>query len=414
MVAVAVLLAAVFAFAQDTEVVKVKGRGVGADKAEALKDAYRDAVERAVGMYVDAEQMMKNEVLVSDQILTQSNAYIEKYDVAKETTKPNGLVEVQILAEVRKTALTKKISDVMPTKTFQLGGELKNAHAKMTTSERRNADGSALLENALHDFNPLPMMIDCSLASAEPTIKDGKSAEIVEASYLFKIELNHERYYSSVMPRLRDVLRQVSIVEPEKVKLSSIIGQNNWMIVQQWWKSNVMPHPLYLGGRGVNASWEHKDIRSKLDIMDLSITGNVSFKGNRLMLICGENKRRTVYEAEIYTLGKKAYEVIEKWFQTIERKKAVFNVSFMDKDAEVLSVASFEGPDAGDWLGKHPGSEDPNWICPLFCPYSNKYARDEEAKRKGITAIYSDQKFSIPKDVLPEIHSLKIELTNKR
>ena len=54
MVVAAVLLAATFAFAQDAEIVKVKGRGVGADKTEALKDAYRDAVERAVGLYVDA------------------------------------------------------------------------------------------------------------------------------------------------------------------------------------------------------------------------------------------------------------------------------------------------------------------------------------------------------------------------
>ena len=43
------------------EVVKVKAKGVGADKTEALKDAYRDAVERAVGMFVDAEQMVKND-----------------------------------------------------------------------------------------------------------------------------------------------------------------------------------------------------------------------------------------------------------------------------------------------------------------------------------------------------------------
>lgn len=34
------------------EVVKVKAKGVGADKAEAPKDAYRDAVETAVGREV--------------------------------------------------------------------------------------------------------------------------------------------------------------------------------------------------------------------------------------------------------------------------------------------------------------------------------------------------------------------------
>ncbi len=131
MVCATALFAAMFVFAQDAEIVKVRGKGTGADKTEALKDAYRDAVERAVGLYVDAEQMMKNEELVKDQILTQSNAYIERYDVAKETTKPNGLVEIQILAEVRKSALTKKISDVMPTKTFRLSDGLKNGPSRL-------------------------------------------------------------------------------------------------------------------------------------------------------------------------------------------------------------------------------------------------------------------------------------------
>ena len=55
MMVAAMAFAAAFAFAQDSEIVKVLGKGTGADKTEALKDAYRDAIERAVGMYVDAE-----------------------------------------------------------------------------------------------------------------------------------------------------------------------------------------------------------------------------------------------------------------------------------------------------------------------------------------------------------------------
>ena len=99
--------------AVDTSTVKVQGRGVGATKEAALKDAYRDAIERAVGLYVDAEQMVKNDKLVNDQILTQSNAYIEKYDVVKES-ETDGLFTVRIIAIVRKTALAKKLGDVMP------------------------------------------------------------------------------------------------------------------------------------------------------------------------------------------------------------------------------------------------------------------------------------------------------------
>ena len=54
-------LAVGMAFAQESDIVTVKGKGVGVDETVALKDAYRDAVETAVGLYVDAEQMEKNE-----------------------------------------------------------------------------------------------------------------------------------------------------------------------------------------------------------------------------------------------------------------------------------------------------------------------------------------------------------------
>ena len=199
-VVAAALFAATFAFAEDSEIVKVRGKGTGVDKAEALKDAYRDAVERAVGLYVDAEQMMKDEELVKDQILTQSNAYIERYDVAKETTKPNGLVEIQILAEVRKAALTKKISDVMPTKTFRLSDGLKNEHAKITTEEKRNVDGAALPKKALEGFDPLALALDCSLASTESVVgtlsgKLGPAKGTIRVNYLFKAEINEARFF---------------------------------------------------------------------------------------------------------------------------------------------------------------------------------------------------------------------------
>lgn len=109
---------------QGGETVSVLGRGMGMNREEALKDAYRDAIERAVGLYVDAEQMMKNEQLVHDQILTHSNAYIERYDIKKEETRPNGLTEIQILAVVNRSALAQKLSEVMPPQTFQVGTEI--------------------------------------------------------------------------------------------------------------------------------------------------------------------------------------------------------------------------------------------------------------------------------------------------
>ena len=162
------LLAATCTFADSGEIVNVMGRGTGANRAEALKDAYRDAVEMAVGMYVDAEQQMKNEELVNDQILTQSNAYIEKYEVVRERKKPNGLVEVQIKADVKKSALTKKLRDVMPTQTFALGDDAQNIHSRVVTKEKRNVDAAALLENVFGELDPVKQLMNMSLSSAKP------------------------------------------------------------------------------------------------------------------------------------------------------------------------------------------------------------------------------------------------------
>ena len=228
MTVAAVMLAATFAFAEDGDIVKVRGKGTGSDKTEALKDAYRDAVERAVGLYVDAEQMMKNEELVKDQILTQSNAYIEKYDVTKESAKPNGLVEVQILAEVRKTALTKKISDVMPTKTFKLNSAVvQNLHAKLVTDEKRTTDGAALLRNALDGIDPARQLVKASLVSPDAKIiePNGRGrrndGELVTLRYAFKFEIDCDRYMSEFLPHLQKTLEQVSVTEPKTIRLTA-------------------------------------------------------------------------------------------------------------------------------------------------------------------------------------------------
>jgi len=123
------------AFAEDRDLVSVKGTGTGITEPEALKDAYRDAVETAVGLYVDAEQMVKNDEIVEDKILTQSNAYIESYDVLKKSTA-NGVCTIKILAKVKTKALTKKLSSTMKTQTVEVGSELQNLYANEVTKKK--------------------------------------------------------------------------------------------------------------------------------------------------------------------------------------------------------------------------------------------------------------------------------------
>ena len=191
------------------ETVKVSGRGVGTDKDTALKDAYRDAIERAVGLYVDAEQMAKNDELVSDQILTQSNAYIEKYDLLKET-KENGLVTVRILATVKRTALAKRISDVMPAQTYSLGDSAQMVHAKAVTIEKRNADAAALFEAAIKDFSPIRQMMKLSLAGSKMIPRKFDDGTM-RYYYGFMVTLDEKKYYEEFLPPLLKTLDQIAL-----------------------------------------------------------------------------------------------------------------------------------------------------------------------------------------------------------
>ena len=191
------------------ETVKVTARGMGKDKESALKDAYRDAIERAVGLYVDAEQMVKNDELVSDQILTQSNAYIENFDLVKESTE-NGLVTVRILATVRKSDLTKRISDVMPSQTFSLGNSAQMVHAQAVTTEKRNADAAALLEAVLKDFSPVRQMMKLSLAGTRMIPRKFDNGTM-RYYYCFMVTLDEKKYYEEFLPPLVKTLDQIAL-----------------------------------------------------------------------------------------------------------------------------------------------------------------------------------------------------------
>ena len=378
--------AAVVLPAQEAEIVQVIGKGYGTDKTEALKDAYRDAVERAVGLYVDAEQMVKNSQLVEDQILTQSNAYIEKYELATEEKKPNGLTEVRILADVRKKALTAKVNDVMPAATYSLGKGLSSVHAQMVTKEKRNADGAALLESVLADLDPLRSCIDLELASPECVTDDSQKGDLVNLKYLFKWSINEDRYFKTVMPRLRDVLRQISIVEVKETNATFL--PNRKIDVAACFAST----PSNRTGFDYDGTLSRELFAKRQG-------------ERRVQLVVGVNKKGTVYQLEEYQLDKEAYNKLGEWMRRIEYGVKsyggpVFEVSFLDADGDVLLSQKADLRNYGVY----------SWICRGSHGLIGPWALSTIGHTVAIKEKCYWQSFQVPKDVLSEIRNLKIEL----
>lgn len=394
----AMVFAATFVFAQNNEMVKVRGRGVGTNKTEALKDAYRDAIERAVGLYVDAEQMLKNEELVKDQILTQSNAYIEQYEVAKETTKPNGLVEILILAEVRKVALKKKLTEMMPPRSYGLSDGLKNAHAKITTVEKRDVDGATLLAKTLEGFDPHILSIDCSLASNEPVMAKKKSnwppipSDSIAVNYRFRIEVNRRRYSENVVSKLQPVLEQISLTKPQTIAISSTKGESG---------GNYFVHKSNFDMAGFHCS-SIKRFDWDAILRKPQARENVNF----FVLVTGGNKFDTVFNGIVYELDNSAYEVVQRWeryFHSYERFCCIpkFAVSLLDKDGTMIVRDTMAlGVRCSLVTGLNYNGRKITVMAPWFDPVHGNLFLD----------CYSLHKFIIPKDALPEVKDLKIEI----
>jgi len=80
--------------AEVSELVTVVASGIGKTEDAALKQAFSNAVTQVVGTIVDAETMVQNDKIISEQILTYSNAIVTKYAPVGKPVTAGGFVAV--------------------------------------------------------------------------------------------------------------------------------------------------------------------------------------------------------------------------------------------------------------------------------------------------------------------------------
>ena len=85
--------------------------GYGANREQALNNAFKTAIEQYVGVIVDTDTMLKNGRLIKDNILTASNGFIQTYKELS-VNEENGLFEVRIEAVVKSQKVFKKIKSL--------------------------------------------------------------------------------------------------------------------------------------------------------------------------------------------------------------------------------------------------------------------------------------------------------------
>ncbi|MCF6147727.1 MAG: hypothetical protein E3K37_03615 [Candidatus Kuenenia sp.] len=94
------------AIAGKTQLVTVEGVGaiINDDKAgardEALRDAYRRAVEKGTGISIESETQVDLFIILKDIILARSQGYIRNWEINEECVRDENLYSVKINAEV--------------------------------------------------------------------------------------------------------------------------------------------------------------------------------------------------------------------------------------------------------------------------------------------------------------------------
>lgn len=103
----------------EVNVVTVDGISIinGDNKAkardEALRDAYRRAIEKGVGITIRSETEMQMLEVLKDVIMSNSEGYVKKWEIKKEGIRDDGLYSVTINAEVVKGAIKKDNKDAL-------------------------------------------------------------------------------------------------------------------------------------------------------------------------------------------------------------------------------------------------------------------------------------------------------------
>ncbi len=131
-----------------SDTVQIKATGMGITSEAALQNAYSNAIQQALGLYVDAQTLVQNDQIVKDQVLTHSRGLIKEVKTVNQGNE-NGLYNVTILATVLKQPLIDKVKPILQTTAAIDGTSL---HAQIVTEKKQTQDAQALLAEAIKPF----------------------------------------------------------------------------------------------------------------------------------------------------------------------------------------------------------------------------------------------------------------------
>ena len=185
----------------------VTGRGSTEDAA--FKQAVVEAVRSVVGTLVTAENVVANDQVIQDKVLTLSNGFVEKVLEQKKRQITDGTYEVALKCIIRKGQLYGSLKNAkVPTMKFDGISLFADAVSQVDFKKNAVENLQAAFEKFYDDF---PLLYE--FAPSKPKLGDTANGT-TDVTIDFAYTVNSKRYYEDIAPAFCTVLESASGEHP--------------------------------------------------------------------------------------------------------------------------------------------------------------------------------------------------------
>lgn len=190
----------------------IQSTGIGISQEKAVANAVTNAIQQAVGQYVQAETIVANNDIIKDELLSYSAGYVESYNVVQQSVDNDGLHHVEILAIVQSSQLLEKLNALNIAVRRIDGASLA---VKSDTQRTMQEQGANLLAGIWEQYPSAAYQIKIDQVDSKAS---ATSSEMTTLTIKGSIQIDGQ-----FIQHLEEILGQVDIEKKENIKFDRVL-----------------------------------------------------------------------------------------------------------------------------------------------------------------------------------------------
>jgi|GEM_PF-4510043 len=189
---------------------EVEATGAGVTEDEAYRQAVVDAVRQVVGTLVSAENVVKNDRIIKDEVLTLSNGFVEKVLEREKTRQPDGSWEVRLKCIVRNGQVYGKLQKAkVPTIKF----DGLSIFADVVSQLDHEESSVKIIENAFGKVTT--DLVSATMVGEKPEIVE-RTEEYTSLSISWRASVDVDAFFKTCAPALDAALSSAATAKSKK------------------------------------------------------------------------------------------------------------------------------------------------------------------------------------------------------